>query len=426
MQVRIDTHGENLVFTLTGRLDAHGTQEAQKALDSLGGFQAKNFILDLSEVPYLSSAGLRFFLTLNRWCATWQGCLCLVGIQDYCAEVLRIGGLDSVFPQFKTLSLALMELGPEREEIRTDCGSFTPSEGSSEFTAIEVMGHVEDVLACRTTIDTVRSKPFSAKEYSLGLGALGPSAEDCIHLMGEMMTIGGTMVWLPTDGNDTPDFLSPKAESSTVTIRTSFNACLSGAFNEFFHFVAADPRGATLEEIYRAMFDFSKTRRSDYKGAIGLALRGEFSEVYGSGVVRAPVADQAPANGKWITDPSNFYQWFEYDEKPRHSGVTGLVSGVGIDHSHDLSGFNQEYLQATFYLNPANRADTRQQLHNHGVFFSHLHFPDPARSLEEEISSVVEEGDFVDMRHLLDNTRITRALIGVIYPQDFRPDNSGL
>ncbi len=425
MQVRTHTHGENLVFTLMGRLDAHGTQEAQKALDSLGSFKAKNFIIDLSEVPYLSSAGLRFFLTLHHWCMSWKGCLCLVGTQPYCVEVLRIGGLDGIFPQFPTLDLALKELGPEQEIITTDCGVFTPTAGSVEPTAIEVMGHVEDVLACRTTPASVRSKSFSSKEYSLGLGALGASAEDCIHLMGEMMTIGGTMVWLPTDGNDTPDFLVPKATSSTVTIRTSFNACLSGAFNEFFHFVATDPRGATLEEIYRAMFDFSKNRRSDYRGAIGVALRGEFTEVYGSGVVRAPVADQAPANGKWITDPSNFSEWFEYDEQPRHRGVTGLVSGVGIDQTHDLSAFNQEYLKATFYLNPANHANIQQQLHNHGVFFSPLPFPDPPRTLDEEIASVVDGGDFVDMRHLLDNTRISRALIGVIYPQDFQPEKIG-
>ena len=46
------------------------------------------------------------------------------------------------------------------------------------------------------------------------------------------MTIGGTMVWLPTDGNDTPDFLSPKKDTGEIVIYTGVNAALEGEFND--------------------------------------------------------------------------------------------------------------------------------------------------------------------------------------------------
>lgn len=45
--------------------------------------------------------------------------------------------------------------------------------------------------------------------------------------------------------------------------------------------------------------------------------------------------------------------------------------------------------------------------------------------LEREISRVVGEGSFLDMRHLLDCSTLTRALIGVSYTQDFRLDPHG-
>ncbi|HEY8903272.1 MAG TPA: hypothetical protein VIM48_06170, partial [Chthoniobacterales bacterium] len=61
-------------------------------------------------------------------------------------------------------------------------------------------------------------------------------------------------------------------------------------------------------------------------------------------------------------------------------------------------------------------------LHNHGVFFNSLPFPNPPRDLDTEIQDVIERGDFVDMRHLLDRTAVTRATVGVIYVQEFRPD----
>ncbi len=118
-------------------------------------------------------------------------------------------------------------------------------------------------------------KKFSSKEYSIGLGALGPSDEDVLPLLGEMITIGGTMVWLPTDGNDTPDFLVPRQDSDSVLIRTGFNVSLAGDFNDYVEFEAASEKGATLAEVYESLMALARERRPDFRGAIGVAMRAE-------------------------------------------------------------------------------------------------------------------------------------------------------
>jgi hypothetical protein len=240
--------------------------------------------------------------------------------------------------------------------------------------------------------------------------------------MGEMITIGGTMVWLPCDGHGRPDFLIPKNDAGQVLMRTGFNASLAGEFNDQVEFTSARPEGATMSELYRLLFDFARERRPAFKGALGLAMRAEMPAVFGAGVVRAPVAPNAPANGLPITDPSNFADWFEFDREPRHRGVTGLVAGCGIDLRSDLSGYTQEYLRKTFYYNPANTGAAGMTLHNHVVAFSPLPMPADGFSLESEIAAVVEKGDFLDMRHMLDASTVSRAVIGLIYAQDFRPD----
>lgn len=74
------------------------------------------------------------------------------------------------------------------------------------------------MLYARLGEEDIRSRRFSKTEYSIGLGALGMSVNDCMPFLGEMITIGGTMVWLPTDGNDTPDFLIPKRDTGDITI----------------------------------------------------------------------------------------------------------------------------------------------------------------------------------------------------------------
>lgn len=411
------------VVRLSGRLDAHAASGVEPGLLAHGSRSA--VVLDLARVDYLSSGGIRVFVALHKHLGSHGGRLVLARLQPYCREVLRVSGLDQYFAIFETVEAALAEVGVLADRREHEAGIFTFHQGADAPGGIEILGHIEDVLAARITPELVRAKTFSAKEYSIGLGALGPDVPSVMPYLGEMMTMGGTMVWLPTDGNDTPDFLVPRRDSDEVVIRTGFNVSIAGKFNEYIEFESADPRGVTLAALYRALFDFARVRRPDYRGALALAMRAEIGEVYGSGVVTAPIATQAPANGKWITDPSNYDAWFEVDEVPRLRDVTGLICGIGLDMDADLSVFDEKHLAATFYLNPGNQGGgAREKLHNHGTFFQPFPLGEKPLNLEREIQSVVGEGRFIDMRHLFDKTTVAWALIGVVYAQDFHPDAS--
>jgi hypothetical protein len=65
------------------------------------------------------------------------------------------------------------------------------------------------------------------------------------------------------------------------------------------------------------------------------------------------------------------------------------------------------------------------QLHNHAVIFSKMPMGAKAVSIQQEIRDVVDNGEFVDMRHLLDSSTISRGLLGVSYIREFRPDPKG-
>jgi hypothetical protein len=273
----------------------------------------------------------------------------------------------------------------------------------------------------------MRSKRFSATEYSLGLGGLGDQLEDYFPILGEMMTIGGTMVWLPTDGHDTADYLVPQNDTGEVTIRTAFNVSLSGHFNDLALYTSAAPEGNALGDVYRDVFNFARTRHPGFKGGVFLALRAEVEAAYGAGILRSPILRNQPNNGKSLIDPENFDAWFEVDHTPRHRHVTGLFTGIGLDlHSNFEQAYDAAVLDDAFYVNPGNTtAAPNQILHNHGVFFDPRPFHDQPHSLAEEIQAVVENGDFRDMRHVFDNTRLTRALIGIAYLEQFTRDPAG-
>jgi len=180
-----------------------------------------------------------------------------------------------------------------------------------------------------------------------------------------------------------------------------------------------------MDGLYKALFEISSLRRLDHKGILGLAMRAQMSSVFGSGVKKSPVNRFAPADGEMITHQNHFADWFDADTLPRHTNVTGLICGIGADLTRDLSSYDQRLLNSVFYLHPSNRNKQTMMLHNHGVIFSELPISSEPASLETEIGSVVENGDFCDMRHLLDRSSLSQAIIGISYIQNFRKDPNG-
>jgi len=412
------------VAKLSGRLDGFGAKAA--AAEFGPARAAGRLVLDCAELVYLSSAGVRVLVTLQKAAVASGGAVALAAVQPYCLSVLEMSGLSGMIPALASVGEAAAELrvheGAGAETCDSAAGRLVFHPVGSGAGTIDILGDIANVIDCAITAELVAGKPFFETEYSLGLGALGGAPEDYLPVMGEAMMVAGTMVWLPTDGNDTPDYLIPRKASTAVVLHTGFNASIRGGFNEFVEFTAPEGRAATVREIYRALFDLAKRRRGDFRGVLGLALRAEIHEAFGAGITKSPLLVNRPANGKMITDPSNFAEWFESDQTARHQGTTALICGAGADLTADLSAIDQERLRRMFYVNPANQGAQNEVLHNHAVFFRGAPAAGGTHDMDVEMRRVVEAGEFVDMRHLLDQTTVRSALIAVSYVQEVRED----
>ena len=426
--MKIEQHKDRgvAVVRLIGRLDGFGAKEAEKNL--FAPDPGAVLVLDCADLSYLSSAGVRFLLTIQKAVASSGGSIALCALQPFCAAVLEMSGLAGRIPVYGSPGEAVHELqrrgadGASAEKHETETGTFIFHPVSSTAGTIDILGEVGNVIDCAITEELVVGKPFFETEYSLGVGALGAKPEDYLPLMGESIMVAGAMVWLPTDGNNTPDYMIPRKASTSVVMQTGFNASIRGGFNEFVEFTAAPGHPASVRDIYRALFDLAKQRRPEYRGVLGLAMRAEIHEAFGAGIMKSPLLANRPANGKMITDPSNYDAWFESDKTPRNQGTTALICGAGEDLTSDLSQIDQELLRRMFYINLANKASQNEVLHNHAVFFRNAPAPAGAHDIDVEMRLVVESGEFVDMRHLLDQTTLNSALIAVTYIQEVVED----
>ncbi len=91
---RFSMQGNSLVVRLAGRLDAMNAEEVEQDVKSaLAGHKGSPLVLDLEDMVYVSSAGLRVFLRLARQ----AGKLSIVNARSSVYEVLEMTGFSEMF-----------------------------------------------------------------------------------------------------------------------------------------------------------------------------------------------------------------------------------------------------------------------------------------------------------------------------------------
>lgn len=429
MEARSERNDGVLIFFVAGRLDAFGAQQldtwAREALHD----DDKELVVDLAGSSYLSSGGIRTFNSLKREMKRRNGRLALSNVGEYPLKVLDMAGFTTVFDIFPTTEEAVRDIVKKRKnpslfneifykKIIGEGVKLTIEPGwMTTPPALRVLGDLKKVLYATITAADVKTRRFSEVNYSLGLGALGADVNDALPLLGEMITLHGSMVWLPTDGNNTPDFLTPLDAGGDVPVYTGYNITLDGPFNEYFTLDTENAAGVSIADIYRTIFSSANERVQSYHGVVAVTIWGVLDGLASSGLKKAPVAGSTPADGQSIMSPAHLHEWVAADTASSYKGDTLVSFGIGIDLTHDLSGFSPEDLASIYYANPLNKGAGKQMyLHNHGVVFKNIPY-DPSLDLNTQVKKIVSEGEFADMRHLLDSTRLRKAKIGVAYIQ---------
>jgi len=426
MELQTERRDGILVFVMRGRLDGYGAGQLADAVEASLQADDRSVVFDLAGVNYLSSAGIRVLIAVKKQLKGRSGTLALAGMQEYPRSVLDMAGVTTIFPLYPGVGEAVTACrGPldslsvineiARTPVTINGVAYTVEPASTRSSSLRVTGSLDTMLHARLTEGDIRAIPLSALQYSLGIGALGEDVLDALPLLGEMITLHGSVVWLPTDGNETPDFFTPAKDTGELSIYSGYNVALDGPFHEIVTIDAGDEGSITLSEVYRTIFDVAREQRREFAGIVALAMWAVVDGVCSLGVKRSPIAASSPENGLPINAEENAGEWLEDNDEPRYRGDTMVSFGFGIDYS----ACNDEHLSA---LTDRNRPKTQQlQLHNHGVVFRGVPW-DATLDLPRQIERIVSEGEFVDMRHLKDSTRVRRAKVGVAYISEIDVD----
>ena len=97
MEVVIDQKGEETVIKIKGRLDTNTARECEEKVLPVWENPGVKVCVDCSDLEYVSSAGLRLFLILQKMTTAKKGSLRLIGMRNVVRETFSLTGFNALF-----------------------------------------------------------------------------------------------------------------------------------------------------------------------------------------------------------------------------------------------------------------------------------------------------------------------------------------
>ena len=97
MEVTIQEQDGNVVAILAGRLNTASAAQTEKALSPLYDVEGKDIIIDCTDMSYISSIGLRIFLSILKNTEQKGRHVYIKGMNDEVRNVFNITGFSNLF-----------------------------------------------------------------------------------------------------------------------------------------------------------------------------------------------------------------------------------------------------------------------------------------------------------------------------------------
>lgn len=91
---------------LVGRLDSAGVEAIDHRLTTVTTSESARVVVDLSQVSFLASIGIRCLLSTARAITRRGGRMALLSPQSVVEEVLKVTGIEALIPIFHDLEAA--------------------------------------------------------------------------------------------------------------------------------------------------------------------------------------------------------------------------------------------------------------------------------------------------------------------------------
>lgn len=97
MDISEDRKADVVILALSGRLDATAAKNFEEEILGVIASGAQRLVVDLAQLEYVSSSGLRIFLLAAKRLQGTQGKIVLCSLKDHIRQVFDLAGFSSIF-----------------------------------------------------------------------------------------------------------------------------------------------------------------------------------------------------------------------------------------------------------------------------------------------------------------------------------------
>jgi anti-anti-sigma factor len=398
-------------LTVKGRLDGYWADHLASALEEEIRDGSHHILLDLSEVAFLSSAGIGILVKFYKQLKDIQGSLSISKSSTQVRKILEISGLQEVllseaFPGTSGLAGAqtarmaavagASSVSPPTAQIETPGAVFNVHTLAPDSTLkCHLLGDPGLLQQSRFSSKNCRSVEFPDSRFGIGLGALGDHLEDCEGRFGELIAAAGAVAYLPTDGTNMADYVVAAGTSMPEAQICYGIVCQGPKERPFTHLVRfeakKEARSVTVAEISQACIEVAA------RGRLGIVMVAEAAGLMGAALRRSPA--QAASETLRFEFPG-IREWLTFTGDRAYSKCVALVVGVA------LAGDTGELTSMVRSLNHA-AANTAGPItgHFHAAAFSYRPLQKGEIDLKRTVKGLFQEQALQGVLHLLSDDR---------------------
>ncbi|HCE44974.1 MAG TPA: hypothetical protein DET40_15650 [Lentisphaeria bacterium] len=390
MNIEKQITGNRVVLKVTGRLDATWAEHFHKASQETIRDGHHHLRIDASGLEYLSSAGIRSLIRIQRELTAVKGSFGIIHPSTFVSDTLRLSGLQLLIasdtePSATTETVQPAGI-PSPSMVQSIPGIRFESHPLAAQGLITVRGHgrwkpwqpVQDGDAVEIG--------FPVNVFGLGIGAPGKDVGSARSRFGEFIAASGHLSWLPGDGADTPDYLE-QAEQFIPSLQVIQSLTGEGSFSHLLRF-SPEEKGHFLN-LSDLFLQVLQTTQSNAAALIALV---EVEGLVGAALSRSPGLIQTNDHPGDFPEIRN---WLGFCGERIHGQAQALVVAfLSRDPAH--APFSQ--------LSPLT---SRPEIsaHAHAVVLPYRPLQQGVLELEKSVGAVFEDNEPIGLLHLIEDDR---------------------
>ncbi len=372
--------GGGLGLAIAGRLDGTGSNDLRDLLEESLRAGHRELFLDLSEVAYLSSAGIGVIVQYYKRLRELNGDLRIFQASQRVIEVLDLTGLGKLLvrpldPAAAPGALACTRV--ERDGVAVEsCVDFP-----SAMVTAHLAGNAAHLLDPPPDWMPVHFD-CAPDTMAVGLGVLGEETDEARVGIGEFLAAAGCALHQPTAGHGASDYMA--AEGAFVPRISAISALVCrGKFARSARFEPSDSGGpVSLTALTAICRDLAESN------AVAMVILAESAGLVGAALRRSPLVGE----GALTFRHPDVRSWLSFTAESAFTESTVLIAGVAA-------------AAAPSHLSSAMRPMGGLWGHFHAAAFSYRPLPKGMLSLAETSRHLVQTQRLDAVLHLLADDR---------------------